>query len=97
MDDDITRQPLAQALLRHLAATRGRNDALGSFARTVISGEASLRAAADFPWHSEALAAAATTAQDEQHRMPAEQRGRYERDAENLRSDPRIDPGEDQR
>jgi hypothetical protein len=46
---------------RHLAQTRGSNDPLGSFVGTVITGEASLRVAANFPWHSEALTKAAET------------------------------------
>ncbi len=37
--DDITREPLARAVLSKLARTRGPNDPLGSLAHTVLSGE----------------------------------------------------------
>jgi hypothetical protein len=85
MDGDIAEQQLARAVLRHLAASRDANDPLGSFARTVISGEASLRTAANFSWHSEALAAAAVEARE----MTAEQRAEFEREAEKLRDEGR--------
>lgn len=97
MNEDVARQPLARALLRHLATTRGSDDPLGSFARTVIDGEASLRGAADFPWHSDALVAAAAKAHDEPQRMTAEQRAQYERDTENLLNSAEIDASEEQR
>jgi hypothetical protein len=84
-------------LLRHLATTRGADDALGSFARTVISGEAPLRAAADFPWHSDALATAAANAQREQDEMTPEQRAEYERIAERMRATPELDEDEGRR
>ncbi|NMO52904.1 hypothetical protein HH310_17110 [Actinoplanes sp. TBRC 11911] len=74
MHPDIAEQPLARAVLRHLAANRDAEDPLGSFARTVIAGEATLRAAADFRWHSEALAEVAADAE----RMTAEERAGYE-------------------
>ncbi|GGQ84021.1 hypothetical protein [Couchioplanes azureus] len=96
MNGDIAEQPLARALLRHLATTRGENDPLGSFARTVINGEATLRAAADFPWHSDALATAAAKAQEEQQQMTPEERASYERAAEDLRAAPELQPGQDQ-
>ncbi|GGQ87381.1 hypothetical protein [Couchioplanes azureus] len=91
MTGDITHDPLARSVLRHLAATRGKDDALGSLARTVLSGEASLRAAADNSWHSEALAAAAQAAQDEQSRMSPEQRADIEQAAHRLRRESAAD------
>jgi hypothetical protein len=97
MNEDVAQQPLARALLRHLATTRGSDDPLASFAKTVLDGEASLRGAADFPWHSDALAAAATKAHDEQQRMTAEERARYERDAENLLHTGEVDASREQR
>jgi hypothetical protein len=97
MNGDIAEQPLARALLRHVATTRGADDPLGSFARTVINGEATLRSAADFPWHSDALATAAAEAHEEQQRMTPEQRADYERVAERLRADPALDEDQDRR
>ncbi|GIF23490.1 acyl-CoA reductase-like NAD-dependent aldehyde dehydrogenase [Actinoplanes tereljensis] len=85
MNGDITEQPLAKAVLKHLAGTRGSSDPLGSFARTVLSGEATLRGAANFPWHSDALATAAAKAQQEQQKMTPEQRAEYDRTAQQLR------------
>ncbi|GAB1692736.1 hypothetical protein [Krasilnikovia sp. M28-CT-15] len=86
MNGDIAEEPLARAVLRHLAATRGKDDPLGSFARTVLTGEASLRTAANLPWHSEGLAAAARKAEAEQNQMSAEERAGIERAADQLRS-----------
>ncbi|WP_199517040.1 hypothetical protein [Nucisporomicrobium flavum] len=74
MNGDITQDPLARSVLRHLAATRGKDDALGSLARTVLNGEAGLQSAANNPWHSQALAAAAQEAQQSQDRMSPEER-----------------------
>lgn len=84
MRSEITDQPLAGALLRHLAATRGRDDPLGSLAHAVVSGEAGLRHAAAHSWHSEGLLVAFQAALDERARMPAEQRAGYDRAAERL-------------
>jgi hypothetical protein len=71
--------PLASALLRHLAATRGPDDGVGSVARTVLSGQANLREAVTWSWHSEALARAYTEALRERDRMTAEERAAYDR------------------
>jgi hypothetical protein len=95
MNGDIAEEPLARALLRHLATTRGSNDPLGSFARTVVNGEAGLQTAANFPWHSDALATAAAEAQQEQQQMTPEQRAEYERVAERLRADPALHEDQD--
>jgi hypothetical protein len=84
MNGDIAEDPLARSVLRHLAKTRGKDDPLGSFARTVINGEATLRTAANNSWHSHGLAAAAQSAQDEQNRMTPEERAGYERAARRL-------------
>lgn len=97
MNGDIAEQPLAKALLRHLAKTRGADDPLGSFARTVISGEAGLRAAADVPWHSEALAQAADKAHREQQEMTPQQRAAHEQQAELLRAAPLDDEDQEHR
>ncbi|MGX6606226.1 hypothetical protein ACWKSP_29495 [Micromonosporaceae bacterium Da 78-11] len=88
MPGDISEQPLARAVLRHLAETRGKDDAMGSVARTVLSGEADLRTAAANPWHAQGLATAFAAAQDERERMKPEQRTAYERQAERLRTSP---------
>lgn len=93
MNGDIAEDPLARSVLRHLATTRGKDDPLGSFARTVLSGEATLRTAADNPWHSQGLAAASRAAQDEQSRMSREQRATIEQAASQLRSGSRDQAG----
>jgi hypothetical protein len=98
MTGDITEQPLARAVLRHLARTRGADDPMGSLARTVLTGDASLRTAASNPWHGQGLATAMQKAIDEQNRMTPEQRAAYERAAQQLRSaDAESDPAEDGR
>lgn len=79
MRTEIADQALAGALLRHLAATRGRDDPLGSLARAVVSGEAGLREAAAHSWHAEGLLTAFQAALDERARMPAERRDAYDR------------------
>jgi hypothetical protein len=85
MNGDIAEDPLARALLRHLATTRGKDDPMGSLARTVLSGEATLRTAATNPWHSDGLTTSLAAAQAERARMSPEQRLAYERDADRLR------------
>jgi hypothetical protein len=85
MGGDITEQPLAHALLRHLAGTRGEEDPMGSLARTVLSGEATLRKAADDPQHGQGLAAAFHKAMDELNSMSGEQRAEYERAGARIR------------
>lgn len=85
MNRDIAEEPLARALLRHMAATRGNDDPIGSLAHTVISGEATLRTAANSPWHSAGLSDALTAARAERACMTPEQRLAYERGAERLR------------
>jgi hypothetical protein len=96
MNGDIAEDPLARSVLRHLAATRGKDDALGSMARTVLSGEATLRAAADNPWHSQGLAAATETARAEQSRMSPEERAGYEHEARQLRTKGFADDSDNQ-
>jgi hypothetical protein len=84
MSDTVADQPLARAVLRHLAATRGPDDSVGSLARVVLSGKASLREVAADPWHAQGLADAFQIAQDEQNRMTPEQRLAYEQQARRL-------------
>src|SRR5689334_13983308 len=93
MNGHVAEDPLAWSVLRHLATTRGKDDPLGSFARTVISGEATLRAAADNPWHSEGLAAASRGAQKDQGQMSPEQRDAIGQAASRLRSGARDQAG----
>jgi chromosome condensin MukBEF MukE localization factor len=81
MDRDVEREPLARAVLRHLASTRDKDDPLASFARTVLDGEASLRDAAAFSWHSSALAEAAENGFDELNRLSPQQRGEFQQEA----------------
>jgi hypothetical protein len=86
MTADIAGQPLAQAVLRHLATTRSEDDPLGSLARTVISGEADLRTAATNPPYGQALASAFQESQDAYARMSPEQRHEYSQQAQRLSS-----------
>jgi hypothetical protein len=95
MNGDIAEDPLARSVLSHLAKTRGKDDPLGSLARTVISGEATLRTAANNSWHSHGLAAAAQAAQDEQNRMTSEERAGYEQAARRLLTEETADDTED--
>lgn len=84
MNGGIADDPLARSVLRHLARTHGKDDPLGSFAHSVLNGEASLREAANNPWHSAGLATAAQTAQANRDRMGPEERAEIERAARRL-------------
>jgi hypothetical protein len=75
----ITGDPLAESLLKHLAATRGPDDPLGSLARGVLSGETGLRESVTCSWHGEALMAAFAAAQRERDRMSPVEREAYDR------------------
>ncbi|GAB3826364.1 hypothetical protein ACFPIJ_06400 [Dactylosporangium cerinum] len=58
----MTDDPLVTALLRRMVELRPASDPLHGFARTVLSGEATLRAAAGHPAFTEAFTEAATDA-----------------------------------
>jgi hypothetical protein len=77
--------PVALALLRHLAATRGPDDPVGSMARGVLSGRAGLRESVTCSWHGEALTAAYAAARSEQERMTPAERAAYDGQAAALR------------
>ncbi|WP_328383680.1 hypothetical protein OHQ88_14195 [Micromonospora zamorensis] len=85
MTDEIHRQPLARAVLTTLAKSRAGNDPLGSLARTVLSGEADLRAAAMFSWHGQALDDAFTASLNERDALTRDERIEWERQAQQLR------------
>ena len=85
MTDDITREPLARALLTTLARSRGANDPLGSLARTVLTGDMDLRTAASVSWHADALHASFGEAMTQRDALSPEQRAEYERQAHQLR------------
>ncbi|MEU0558395.1 hypothetical protein [Dactylosporangium sp. NPDC006015] len=53
----MTADPVARAVLRRLAELRPPDDPLHAFATTVLTGEATLRAAAIHPAFTEALQA----------------------------------------
>jgi hypothetical protein len=91
MNGDIANEPLARAVLRHMAVTRGKDDPVGSLARTVLRGEATLQTAARDSWHSKGLVTAFQGAQDQLNRMSSEERAAYERDAARLRAEPPAD------
>lgn len=80
MDHD----PLARAVLARLADTHGKDTPLGSFARSVLSDGASLRAAADNPWHGEALGQAYAEAAKAQAAPSPDARAEIERAARSL-------------
>ncbi|MBL7253374.1 hypothetical protein [Paractinoplanes lichenicola] len=84
MSGNLENDPLARAVLRHLADSRGKDDAMGSFARTVLSGEATLREAAANPWHAQGLANGFAAAQRQRDEMTPEQRSAYEEQARRL-------------
>ncbi|MBG0568182.1 hypothetical protein [Actinoplanes aureus] len=85
MNGGIADEPLAQSLLRHLAATRGKHDPLGSLARTVVNGEATLVQAVRDPWHGAGLAEAASEGLKVQESLPSEEREAIESGAQRLR------------
>jgi tRNA-dihydrouridine synthase len=94
MNGGIADDPLARSLLRQLAAERGADDPLGSFARTVLDGEMSLREAADNPWHAQALAAAMQRARTALDHMSPQERAEIQQAARQLAGrTPEEDPG----
>lgn len=74
-------ESLKYPLLRYLEQARDKGDPLGSFARTVLDGEATLQEAATFGWHGEALAAAAGKGFEELQQLTPEQRQQLDREA----------------
>ncbi|WP_326557642.1 hypothetical protein [Micromonospora sp. NBC_01796] len=84
MAEDITQQPLARAVLSTLARNRGKDDPLGSLARTVLTGEAGLRAAAAHSWHGQALGDAFTESLTRQGDLTATERAEIELQAREL-------------
>jgi hypothetical protein len=86
MTEDITQQPLARAVLANLARTRGGDDPLGSLARTVLGGEADLRAAATSSWHGQALGDAFTESLARRDDLTPTERAEIERQARELRN-----------
>ena len=85
MDESLLREPLARALLQHLSEKQDKNEPLGSFARTVLDGEAALREAARFSWHANGLAKATATGLEDLARMSADQRATFNREADQYR------------
>ncbi|WBB91448.1 hypothetical protein [Verrucosispora sp. WMMC514] len=85
MNDDITQEPLARAVLAKLARTRGPDDPLGSLARTVLSGDADLRTAASISWYGTALHASFEEAMARRDTMSPQERAEHDRQARLLR------------
>ncbi|BCJ40399.1 hypothetical protein GCM10010168_32590 [Actinoplanes ianthinogenes] len=86
MSRRIGEQPLAQAVLEHLAEKRpGTQDPVGSFARTVLNGEATLSEAAAFSWHAGGLEDAFRQAEEDRKALPAEERAEFDQQASRLR------------
>ena len=77
---------LANSLLNHLATTRGAADPLGSLARSVLSGQSSLREAVTWSWHGEAMMSAFAAAMRERDRMSPAERAAYDQQAATLRA-----------
>ena len=75
----MTADPVARAVLRRLAELRPPDDPLHAFATTVLSGEATLRAAATHPAFTGALEATLDAgleaALDDAFRRPVPERG----------------------
>lgn len=81
MESDIQHNPLARAVLRHLADTHRKDSPLGSFAQTVLNGEASLQASAQFSWHSDGIAEAFERGVRDLEKLSPEERNRIEQEA----------------
>ena len=81
----LSEQPLAEAVLKHLRETRGEDDPLGSFSRTVLSGISDLRTAAAHSWHGLGLLVSLEDALIERDELTAEERATYAAEAEELR------------
>lgn len=92
-DQDV----LTEAVLSHLAESRGDDHPLGGFAVAVLRAEVSLRESAAFSWHAEALSEAVRDGLDALNALPPEQRGHFEREAaeygERLRNADRTETG----
>jgi len=86
MKHAIENDPLVRSLLRHVAASQREDDPMSSLARSVLSRETTLRAAASDPYHGEGLASAFEAALRERANLTAEQHAEYERQAEQLRN-----------
>ncbi|GLY05002.1 hypothetical protein [Actinoplanes sp. NBRC 101535] len=86
MSGRVFRDPLAQAVLRHVAEAKGKDDPFGSLADAILKGEATLHDVGHSTWYGEGLVKAIDTALEAQAALPAEQRAMIERDAERLRA-----------
>ncbi|GGN95937.1 hypothetical protein GCM10010112_86730 [Actinoplanes lobatus] len=73
MSNEFTDDPIAKALLKHLATERGRDDPVGELARELLESGVPLRDLLRNPWYGEGLAAAAEAGQAELSRMAPEQ------------------------
>lgn len=82
--NDITQQPLARALLRHLATTRDKDDPIGSLARAVVNGEADLKTSAAHSCHRDALGPAFTHALEAQRALSPHERDAIGRSVQRL-------------
>jgi hypothetical protein len=82
---DMSQDPLARAVLRKLAETYPKEQPLASFARTVLSGEASLWEAARHPWHDQALGRAFADATAARRDLSEAERSAIEKAADRLR------------
>jgi hypothetical protein len=80
----ISGDSLARAVLDTVAKIHGNEAPLGSFARMVLSGEASLREAANNSWHGEALGQAFADAVRTQAALSPEARAEIEQAARKL-------------
>jgi hypothetical protein len=81
---DIGLDPLARAVLRKLETIHPKDAPLGSFARTVLTGEASLHDAARHPWHGQALSRAFTDAELARRHLSEKERAEIEKSATRL-------------
>ena len=83
---DLSGDPIARGVLARLADMYPPEVPLGSFARTVMSGEMTLLEAASHRWHGDALAVAVAEATDTRRGLSEEQNVEIQRAAERLRA-----------
>ncbi|WP_430784346.1 hypothetical protein [Actinoplanes sp. G11-F43] len=86
MSRSIIDDPVARALIEHLAARRGNGDPVGELTRALLDGEPG-RELVRNSWLGEGLAEAVANGRSELCRMSPEQRADIERDAARLGRD----------
>jgi hypothetical protein len=83
---DPSGEPVGQAVLAQLAEVHPEDSPIGSLARTVLSGQMTLRQAASHRWHGEAIAYAAEQAVRTRGSLTDEQRAEIRRAVDRLQA-----------